>query len=184
MTATRMGNQKAYQGKGTTEQSLQQTEIASNWSLDIFNLFRAKDYLSNYDHSKIAWADGKMGSFIDESTNELKRVEVDPMEHFSLNVGINVGNSRMLDEKLRAMKELAFSAAQGGEYELATEAIMNDNLQVLKSKILAANKAKREFEKSMEDAKNAAMIQAKEIEQQTKQMEQEFKLQEISIQRR
>lgn len=181
MTATRMGNQKAYQGKGTTEQSLQQTEIASNWSLDIFNLFRAKDYLANYDYSKIAWADGKMGSFIDESTNELKRVEVDPMEHFSLNVGINVGNSRMLDEKLRAMKELAFSAAQGGEYELATEAIMNDNLQVLKSKILAANKAKREFEKSMEDAKNAAMIQAKEIEQQTKQMEQEFKLQEITI---
>ena len=58
---------------------------------------------------------------------------------------------------------------------------MNDNLQVLKSKILAANKAKREFEKSMEDARNAAMIQAKEIEQQTKQMEQEFKLQEITI---
>jgi len=181
MTDSRMGNQKAYQGKSVTEQSLEQTEVASNWGLDVFNIFRSKDYLSNYDHSKIAWAEGKEGSYIDESTDELKRVEVDPMEHFSLNVGINVGNSRLLDEKLRAMKELAFSAAQNGDFELATETILNDNLQVLKGKILAANKAKREYDKSIEDAKNQASIQAQQIAQETELKKQEFELQKEQI---
>ena len=65
------------------------------------------------------------------------------------------------------MKELAFSAAQGGEFELATEAILNDNLQVLKRNILQAQESKRAYEQQMQDSKNQATIQAQEIARQT-----------------
>lgn len=173
MTPTRMGSQKAYQGKGVTEASLEQGAISSSWSLEMFNIFRATDYLANYDYSKIAWAEGKEGSYTDESTNELKRVSVNPMEHFSLNIGINVGNSRLLDEKLRAMKEVAFSASQNGEFELATEAIMNDNLQVLRGKIMEVSNATREYKAQMEQAKNMAVENAARMNQETKTMELE-----------
>ena len=173
MTPTRMGSQKAYQGKGVTEASLEQGVISSSWSLEMFNIFRASDYLSNYDYSKIAWAEDREGSYIDEATNELKRVSVQPMEHFSSNIGINVGNSRLLDEKLRAMKEVAFSASQNGDFELATEAILNDNLQVLRGKIIEVSNATKEYQAQMEQAKNIAIENAAKMNQETKMMELE-----------
>lgn len=176
MNATRLGNQKAYQGKSVTEQSLAQADISGSWGLEMFNMFRGLDYLANYDYSKIAWSDGKEGTYRDESTNELQRVKVDPLEHISLNVGINVGNSKLLDEKLRAMKDVAFSGAQNGDFELATEAILNDNLQTLKRKVLNAQEARREYESKLEEMKNQATIQAQEIARQTQSEKNEHEL--------
>lgn len=181
MTPSRMGNQAAYQGKSVTEQSLAQSSISGNWSLEMFNLFRSMDYLANYDYSKIAWADGKQGSYTDESTNESKYIEVDPLEHMSLNIGINVGNSRLLDEKLRAMKDLAFSAAQNGDADLAVEAIMNDNLQVLKSKVEASSKAKKEYEQQMKTAEQQSNQQIEAMKQQGLASSREFEIQKIQL---
>ena len=181
MTPSRMGSQAAYQGKSVTEQSLAQSSISGNWSLEMFNLFRSVDYLANYDYSKIAWANGKQGSYVDESTNESKYIEVDPLEHFSLNVGINVGNSRLLDEKLRAMKDLAFSAAQNGDSELAVEAIMNDNLQVLKAKVEQSAKASKEYAAQMKQAEQQSNQQIEAMKQQGLQEGRDFELQKIQL---
>lgn len=181
MTPSRMGSQAAYQGKSVTEQSLAQSSISGNWSLEMFNLFRSVDYLANYDYSKIAWANGKQGSYVDESTNESKYIEVDPLEHFSLNVGINVGNSRLLDEKLRAMKDLAFSAAQNGDSELAVEAIMNDNLQVLKAKVEQSAKASKEYAAQIKQAEQQSNQQIEAMKQQGLQEGRDFELQKIQL---
>lgn len=181
MTPSRMGNQAAYQGKSVTEQSLAQSSISGNWSLEMFNLFRSMDYLANYDYSKIAWANGKQGSYVDESTNESKYIEVDPLEHMALNIGINVGNSRLLDEKLKAMKDLAFSAAQNGDAELAVEAIMNDNLQVLKSKVEEAAKAKKLYEQQMESSRQQSAQQIEQLKQQGIKDTQDFEIQKIQL---
>jgi len=181
MTPSRMGNQAAYQGKSVTEQSLAQSSISGNWSLEMFNLFRSSDYLANYDYSKIAWANGKQGSYVDESTNESKYIEVDPLEHFALNIGINVGNSRLLDEKLKAMKDVAFSASQNGDVELATEAIMNDNLQVLKSKVEDAAKAKKVYEQQMELSKQQSAQQIEAMKQQGIKDTRDFEIQKIQL---
>lgn len=181
MTPSRMGSQAAYQGKSVTEQSLAQSSISGNWSLEMFNLFRSVDYLANYDYSKIAWANGKQGSYVDESTNESKYIEVDPLEHFSLNVGINVGNSRLLDEKLRAMKDLAFSAAQNGDSELAVEAIMNDNLQVLKAKVEQSAKASKEYAAQMKQAEQQSNQQIEAMKQQGLKEDRDFQIQKIQL---
>jgi len=181
MTPSRMGNQPGYQGKSVTENSLEQGNISSSWSLEMFNLFRGKDYLANYDYSKVAWCEGKQGSFVNEGTNELQTVSVDPMEHMSLNIGINVGNSRLLNEKLKAMQQLAFNASQGGDYELGTEAILNDNLQSLKRKIITISEATKQYNQQMADAKNQATIQAEQIKQDTAKMVAENELQKAQI---
>lgn len=181
MTPSRMGNQPGYQGKSVTENSMEQATISSNWSLEMFNLFRAKDYLANYDTSKVAWSEGKQGSFIDESTGAHSTVAVDPMEHMSLNIGINVGNSRLLDEKLKAMKEVAFSAAQNGEFEMAIEAILNDNLQSLRSKILKVSKANKIYKEQMAQAEQQSALQIEQTKQQTEQFKADNKLKEIQL---
>ena len=148
----------------------------------MFNLFRCTDYLANYDYSKVAWSDGKESAYIDESTNEPKFVSVDPSEHMSLNIGINVGNSALLDEKLRAMKQIAFSAAQNGNNTLAVEAIINDNLQELKHKILEADEAEKAYQQQMENIKNQASMQAKQMDVEAKQIDHQYNLETIQAQ--
>lgn len=167
MTPSRMGSQPGYQGKSVTENSLEQANISSSWSLEYFNLFRSKDYLANYDYSKVAWCEGKQGSYIDESTNDLNTVAVDPLEHMSLNIGINVGNSRLLDEKLRAMKQIAFSAGQNSDFEISTESIMNDNLQSLKYKILKTSEANKLYAQQMQQMQQQAAQQVEQTKQDT-----------------
>jgi len=176
MTPSRMGTQAAYQGKSVTENSLLQSVISSNWFLEMFNTFRSKDYLANYDYSKIAWNEGKQGSYVNPTTGEVTFVDVDVDEHFSLNIGISVGNSKILDEKLRAMKEVGFAAAQNGDTELAADAIMEDNIQALRGKITQANKAKREWEEQMKRAEQQALQQVKEMEIQDNQSKRQHEL--------
>lgn len=176
MTPSRMGNQAAYQGKSVTEYSLLQSNISNNWSLEMFNLFRGKDYLANYDYSKIAWVEGKQGSYTNETTGEVTFVDVDIDEHFSYNIGINVGNSKVMDEKLKAMKELAFAASQGGEYELAMEAIIEDNIQSLKSVIIDISRKRREYEQQLKQIEADAIEKAKQMEAQIKQIDNETKI--------
>ena len=163
MTPSREGSQAAYQGKSVTEDSLMQGQISSNWYLEMFNLFRGRDYLANYDYSKIAWIDGKQGSFIDDTTGEVHFVDVDIEEHFGTNIGINVGNSKILDEKLKAIKDIAFSASQNGDTDQALEAVTNDNLQSLKGKIEEMNKAKRDYDMQMKQAEQQAQAQVEQL---------------------
>ena len=177
MTPSRMGTQAAYQGKSVTENSLLQSVISSNWYLEMFNIFRGKDYLANYDFSKIAWIEGKQGSYVNEGTGEITFVDVDIDEHFSTNIGISVGNSKILDEKLRAMKEVGFAAAQNGDMELSTEVIMEDNLQALRGKIHKSIKAKQEYDANMQNLQNQALEKVKQMEIEAKDREQQVKLQ-------
>lgn len=181
MTPSRMGNQKAYQGKSVTESALEQGQISSSWTLDMFNLFRGVDYLANYDYSRVAWSDGKSGSYIDESTHESHFIEVDPFEHLAMNIGIHVGNSKLYEEKLQAIKQLGMSFAQGGDNDTAIASILNDNFQVIEKKIKEATKLRKAFEQQMQDSKNQAMIQAEQIKAQSKQNELDYSLQEANI---
>lgn len=177
MTPSRRGDQAAYQGKSVTEYSILQSNISNNWSLEMFNIFRAVDYLANYDHSKIAWVDGHQGSYVDESTGESNFVAIDGAEHFSMNIGITVGNSKILDEKLKAMKEVAFAASQNGEFDLAAEGIMNDNLQSLRGKVAEFTAKKREYEAQMEAARNQSVERIKQMEIEATKADNAVKLQ-------
>ena len=141
------------------------------------NKLSVNDYLANYDYSKIAWVDGHQGSYVDESTGESNFVAVDGSEHFSTNIGITVGNSKILDEKLKAMKEVAFAASQNGEFDLAAEGIMNDNLQSLRNKIAEFTTKKREYEAKMEELRNQSAERIKQMEIEATKADNAVKLQ-------
>lgn len=178
MTRTRMGNQAPYQGKGVTENQLEQVQISSSWSLDVFNYFRCRSYLANNDYSKIAWSDGKEGSYINESTNESVRVKVDPLNHISSNIGIHIGNSKLLNDKLYALKQYSFNLGQNGNSEIALESILNDNIKVLKQKVLEAIDSKRQYDAQIENLKN---ISAEKIAAMNKETEYNKQQHEIEL---
>lgn len=163
MNDARRGQNNPYKGKGTNEQEYAQAITGTIWSLEMFNSFREKDYMANLDFSRVAWVDGKQGSYIDENTKQLKLVNVDGEAHLGTNVGVFISNSAELNAQAEALKQLAFSTGQNNDPELSAEAITNKNISKLKLAIGASTKARREFDMKMETAKADINRQAEEL---------------------
>lgn len=164
MNDARFGQSSQYKGKAVTEYDYNQASKGTVWSLEMFNAFRERDYMSNLDHSRGAWIDGKQGSYTDPNTKEIKYVDIVGEEHLGANIGIFITNSAELDEQAKALRQLAFNASQNGDSDIAAEAITNKNVSKLKQLIVQGTKANKEFQLKLSTAKEEAMARVKEIE--------------------
>ena len=151
MNDQRAGDIQARAGKAVTEMGLNQALMGSVWSLKIFDSFRSRDMEANLDAAKIAWIDDFEGSYIDPNTNEVIQVRVNGTDFVNSNFGIFVGNSAELNEQVRKLEEIAFSAAQNGNFDVAAEAVCNHNVASLRKYIKEAADAQRKFELEREE---------------------------------
>ena len=151
MNDQRAGDIQARAGKAVTEMGLNQALMGSVWSLKIFDCFRSRDMMANLDAAKIAWIDGYEGSYVDPNTNEIVQVRVNGTDFVNSNLGIFVGNSAELNEQVRKLEEIAFGAAQNGNYDVAAEAVCNHNVASLRKYIKEAAEAQRQFELQKEE---------------------------------
>ena len=183
MNNARFGNTRDYGGKAVNENNYAQALMGSVWSLECFNLFRERDYIANIDYSKFAWIDGKRGSYIDPTTNLVKIVELDGVSDFASNIGIYIRNNSEVQQKLNTMKELAFSASQNGDIEIAIEAITDNNLTSIGKNIKKAVEAKREYELQLQQAQQQAQQQTEQIISQREAAKQQFEADQKAMDR-
>lgn len=183
MNNARFGNTKDYGGKAVTENNYAQALMGSVWSLECFNLFRERDYVANIDYSKFAWIDGKRGSYVDPTTNQVKIVDLDGVSDFASNIGIYIRNNSDVQQKLNMMKELAFSASQNGDIDIAIEAITDNNLISIGKNIKKALEAKREYEMQLQQAQQQAQQQTEQIISQREAAKQQFEAEQKALDR-
>lgn len=183
MNNARFGNTRDYGGKAVNENNYAQALMGSVWSLECFNLFRERDYIANIDYSKFAWVDGKRGSYVDPTTNQVKIVDLDGVSDFASNIGIYIRNNSDVQQKLNTMKELAFSASQNGDIEVAIEAITDNNLTSIAKNIKKAMDAKREYEMQMQQAQQQAQQQTEQIIAQREAAKQQFEAEQKAMDR-
>ena len=149
MNNARMGDTKDYAGKGTTEMNYANAVAGSVWSLEVFNLFREIDYQANLDYSKAAWIEGKQGAYIDPNTNEVVVVDLDGTSDWNHNLAVFIRNNTEVNNKLRQMQDLAFSAAQNGDLDIAIDAISSNSLRQIAKRIKDGVEARREYEENL-----------------------------------
>ena len=183
MNNARFGDTKDYGGKAVQENNYAQAMTGSVWSLECFNLFREKDYLANIDYSKFAWIDGKRGSYIDPTTNKLVIVDLDGSSDFGANIGIYIRNNADVQNKLNMMKELAFSAGQNDQLEVAIEAIQSNNLVSIASNIKKAIQAKREYDLQLQKSQQEAQAQVEQIISEREANKQQFESEQNALDR-
>lgn len=183
MNNARFGNTRDYGGKAVNENNYAQAMMGSVWSLECFNLFRERDYVANIDYSKFAWVDGKQGSYIDPTTNLLKIVELDGVSDFASNIGIYIRNNAEVQQKLNMMKELAFSASQNGDLDLAIETVTDNNLISIGKNIKKAVEAKRAYELQLQQAQQQAQQQTEQIIAQREQAKQAYEAEQKALDR-
>ncbi len=174
MNQQRFGDVNDSAGKGVTQMAINKAQAGSILLFTLFNKFVETDKEADIDYAKVAWIGNKQGSFLDKKTNKIVYVEVDGEDFFNRNIGIFVGNNAINDEKIQQFRQLAFSASQGGEFAIAADAIELENSTEIHKLIKEADKAKKEFEREMNERQAQAQENAAKSNLQAKQEELQF----------
>ncbi len=169
MTPQRYGEIASYAGKGTTEEAIARGSMGSVIVEFMADMVRERDYARDMDYSKLAWIDGLDTSYRDDSNN-LRYISADIDKHIYADYVIKAKNSVKESEKIDALRQFAFSAAQNGDAKMAVAAIEGDNVAEIVKLI-----------NRFQDEKNQHEMQLKQMDQQLAQMQQEFEIQKIQI---
>lgn len=169
MTPQRYGEIANSAGKGVTEEAVIRGSMGTVILEYMMDCMRERDYNRDLDFTKFAWIDGLDTSYRDMNGN-IKYLSLDVNYHVYADYLIKAKNSVKEQDKLRQLQNYAFSAAQNGDNMMAIAAIQGDNVAAITKLI-----------KKYQDEKNAHDEQLQQMEQQTKQMEQEFEIQKIQV---
>ena len=169
MTPQRYGEIANSAGKGVTEEAVMRGSMGTVIVEYMLDCMRERDYNRDLDYTKLAWIDGLDTSYRDVDGN-LKYISLDVNSHVYADYLIKAKNSVKEQDKLRQLQNYAFSAAQNGDNMMAIAAIQGDNVAAITKLI-----------KKYQEEKNAHDEHLQQMEQQTKQMEQEFEIQKIQV---
>jgi len=156
MNEERAGATSQNQTVTNATQNIYRAKLGSTLMITMFNKALEREHQADLEFSKVAWINGKEGTYFDHTTNNPITVQV-PEEHPFIDYGIYVRNSKIEEKKLEDYRALAFNASQNGEPELASEAINAESTPELRQFIKEYSKAKKEFEQSLEQQKNEAV---------------------------
>lgn len=168
MTPQRYGEIANSAGKGTTDEAIMRGSMGSVIIEFAMDYMRERDYARDMDFSKFAWIDGLDTSYIDPGGN-MRYISLDVDKHNYAAYLIKAKSSAKEKEKLDQLKQVAFSAAQNGDTQMALAAIEGDNVATI-SKLI----------KQFQEQKDANDQNIKQLELQTEQIKQDTELRKIA----
>ena len=168
MNAQRYGDIAQSAGAATTQEAVARSSMGSVIIVQVFDEMRKRDYQRDIDFAKLAFVDGLETSYFDEE-GKRRYISLDVNSFVYSDYGIHVENSGKSQDKIRELKQWAFSAAQNGDLDMALAAITGDNIAQIKATIEKFNEIKRQHEEQM-----------KQVDAQLKEEEIQNKLREIA----
>lgn len=170
MNMQRYGDIAQSSGVGTTQEAITRSSMGSVIIFQMFDEMRRADYDREIDFGKLAYIDGLQTTFIDDQRRR-RTLSLDINSYINSDLSTTVRNEQKELDKLKQLKDWAFSAAQNGDLEAAISAITGDNVAAIKANVEKYMAIKREHEEAMQ-----------QMEQQLKQEEIQAKIQEIQAQ--
>ena len=168
MNAQRYGDIAQSAGAATTQEAVARSSMGSVIITQVFDEMRKRDYQRDIDFAKLAFIDGLETSYFDEE-GKRRYISLDVNSFVYSDYGIHVENAGKSQDKIRELKQWAFSAAQNGDLDMALAAITGDNIAQIKATIEKFNEIKRQHEEQM-----------KQVDAQLKEEEIQNKLREIA----
>lgn len=170
MNEQRFGQIRQSAGKGVTDEAISRSSMGSVIIFTMFDEFRRRDYDRDVDYGKLAYIDGLDVRYRDVEGNN-RYMSLDVNSYISSDYSTMVRNNEKEHEKIKELKQWAFSAAQNGDLDMAIAAITNDNVATIKNTINKFMEIKRQHENEL-----------KQADQQLEQMKEQFELQKIAAQ--
>ena len=170
MNMQRYGDIAQSAGAATTQEAVARSSMGSVIIFQMFDEMRRADYDRDIDFGKLAYIDGLQTTFIDDQRRR-RTLSLDVNSFINSDYSTTVRNEQKELDKLKQLKDWAFSAAQNGDLEAAIAAITGDNVAAIKANVEKFMEIKRQHEEAMQ-----------QMEQQLKQEEIQAKIQEIQAQ--
>lgn len=170
MNMQRYGDIAQSAGAATTQEAITRSSMGMVILTQMFDEFRKTDYNRDIDYCKLAFIDGLDTGYWDELGNR-RHISLDVNMFIGSDYSTTVRNDAKELDKVKQLRQWAFSAAQNGDLDMAIAAISGDNVTQIKATVLKYMDIKRQHEEQM-----------KQMEQMIKQEEVQAKLQQIEAQ--
>jgi len=159
----RMSDVRERDGKGNTEQAIFRSSVITAELFRRFDKTIERDYNGLLDYSKVAFYDGKKGSYI-TSENRRAFIEINGTEYCETDFGCFTKDTIKEQEKLEKMKGSTIELLQNGVNSGAVAELVDaENMSAIKRILADADKAQKEYEQSIEQAKVQAQEQIIEL---------------------
>ena len=168
MNQQRYGEIAQSAGQGTTNEAIARSSMGSVIITAMFDEFRCHDYNRDLDYGKFAYIDGLQSHYKDSDGKD-RYISIDVNAYLSSQLTTTVKNDAKELDKIRELKQWAFSAAQNGDLDMAIAAITGNNVSTIKATVEQYMNIKRQHEE-----------QLKQADQMLEQAKLESKLKEIA----
>jgi len=132
MNAQRYGDIAQSAGAATTQEAVIRSSMGSVIITQVFDEMRKRDYQRDIDFAKLAYIDGLDTSYFDEE-GKRRYISLDVDSFVYSDYGIYVDNTAKSQDKIKELKQWAFSAAQNGDLDRALQAKTGEKFSKLKA---------------------------------------------------
>lgn len=168
-----------YQGKATTEQAIIQSNYMTDDYFRKFQRFEQRELQGLLDLSKIAWTEGKKGSYLTPS-ERMQMISIDGQSHKESEYTVFVTNSREdLNEKRKAEELIQPHLQAGGYTSDALEILRSNSIDKIYSKIKEAEKVRENRDQELQQSYQEGYKKGKQEKVDAAQREQERKDREL-----
>lgn len=147
----RMGETAQSAGKGTTQEAVFRSSMATKDLVGEFDFFQAQDVAGLIDTTKLAWKKGKQAPFIGLK-GKVEELDIDE-DYLNTEYGVYVTNSAVDYENLMLLKQLAQPMMQnGGSMLLSADVVLENDAMAIRDLIEKGEKIQKAFESAQADA--------------------------------
>lgn len=155
MNPERMGQIDPNAGKGITEQNVYRAKLGSLLMITTFNSALQRDHQADLAFTQALYDNDFVGTIYNSKDGKTSQFVVNIEQHKASQYLVFVRNSKLEDRAIQAYQDLAFSAAQNGEFELAAHAIEADTLPEVRKVVKDITDATKRMNASIEEQRNA-----------------------------
>lgn len=165
---------------GGVERSVLQSSLITEMYFTKFDQFRQRELEGLIDVSKMAWVNGKKGSYVMPGSSEVIYMDVDALEHCETEYGIAVSTSNKEQERLQIVQQLAQPMMQNGVPASGIVDILDaDTISEAKTRLKVAEKKMQEYEQMVAQSEQEAERNLEAMRQKSLVTEHQFALEQI-----
>jgi hypothetical protein len=174
ITRQRKGQTNSSDAVGVTERAVFQSSVMSEEIFRRFRSFEQRELQGLVDVSKIAWKEGKKGSFINSEYKQVS-LNIDPIAYKESELGIFVSNSSEDALKLEALRNSALGFAQNGSMPSTIAEILDaGNFLKIKQKLKEIEDTQQKMAQQSAQAEQANLENIEQMRIEDREDQQAF----------
>ena len=170
MNRQRYGDVMATDGKGTNQDAVERSSLITAEVDREFRYFEESDYQGLLDTSKLAWINGKKGSYINSDLRQAF-LETDGLTHMETEYGVHCVDNSKEAASLAQMKQLAQPMMQNGALShVVAEVIEANNMSKVKECLKRGDEIIQSLKDQQQQAESASNENVENIKLQKEKM--------------